>query len=359
MAETKKRSFLSRFLFWIAAFLVAALLVVCYLSAIINPVKAWHLTVVGLLYIPILLLAVIFLFWAMFRRAGISGLLLLALLPSVFLVGRYYQFKGNEVERYEGGLKVVSYNTGLFVHDRTGKKLSRQDLTDSVATFLRGTGADVICLQEFLLPAKTDVASYFRSRFPGYNAEYWLLHSGPEGMAGNAILSRLPILGKGKIDFDSSTNMALYTDILAQGVKFRVYNCHFESYNITIGAMAKSLKDEVELEAKERKIKRSILRRADQVESVLKSMDECPIQCMVTGDFNENPLSYTYRRMIKGRKDSFVEVGKGLGATYSGLWPFLRIDYILYPADLAPLWHEVRKVKYSDHYPIVAAFNLK
>ncbi|HAY18678.1 MAG TPA: hypothetical protein DCY24_05705, partial [Rikenellaceae bacterium] len=60
-------------------------------------------------------------------------------------------------------------------------------------------------------------------------------------------------------------------------------------------------------------------------------------------------MSHTYNRLKKGRKDSFVEAGKGFGATYSFLWPFIRIDYILYPSHFSAVSHTVPHVRYSDH----------
>ena len=53
-----------------------------------------------------------------------------------------------------------------------------------------------------------------------------------------------------------------------------------------------------------------------------------------------------------------VEVGKGFGATYSMLWPLIRIDYILIPEHYGAVSHSVPKSKCSDHYPVVAEFNV-
>ena len=89
---------------------------------------------------------------------------------------------------------------------------------------------------------------------------------------------------------------------------------------------------------------------------VLKGVDSAPVRSVVLGDFNDNPLSYTYFRLLQGRRDSFVEAGKGFGATYRSLWPLLRIDYILYPEDLTAVTYRVDKVRYSDHYPIIATY---
>ena len=302
----------------------------------------------------VVLLTVLFFIWALFRKSRMTGFLLVMLLPAFFLIGKYYQYKAPEAER-EPTLKVVSYNVGLFAHGDMGDR--RLVLADSVAAYLRKTNADVICLQEFYLPNTLNMDAWFRDHFPGYHVDYYVL-TGEKGHAGNVTLSRRPVLYKGKLDFERSTNLALHTDIQLDSTVLRFYNCHFESYNISLSGVVKSLghkTDEV-VEDTGRKMRRSITQRPKQVDDVMRGVDECPVRSVVLGDFNDNPLSYTVHRLSRGRKDSFVQAGKGFGATFRTLWPLLRIDYILYPRDLHAVSCEVPKVKYSDHYPVIATY---
>ena len=258
-----------------------------------------------------------------------------------------------ETER-EPTLKIVSYNVGLFAHGNMGDR--RLVLADSVAAFLRKTDADVICLQEFYLPNTLNMDAWFRDHFPGYRAEYYVL-TGEKGHAGNVTLSRRPVLYRGKLDFEKSTNLALHTDIQLDSTVLRFYNCHFESYNISLSGLIKSLgKDEEVMEDTGRKMRRSITQRPKQVDAVMRDVDECPVRSVVLGDFHDNPLSYTVHRLSRGRSDSFVKAGKGFGATFRSLWPLLRIDYILYPRDLEAVTCEMPRVKYSDHYPVIATY---
>ena len=349
----KKHGWFSRLTFGTAALILSGLLALSYLSVLVNPAKAWIFTLFGLLFIPLVLLTLLFFIWALFRRSRMTGLLLVMLLPAIFLIGKYYQYKGVETER-EPTLKIVSYNVGLFAH---GKVADRMVLADSVAAFLRKTDADIICLQEFYLPNTLNMEAWFRTRFPDYRAEYYVL-TGEVGHAGNVTLSRRPVLYKGKIDFEKSTNLALHTDIQLDSTVLRFYNCHFESYNISLSGLIKSLghkTDEV-VEDTGRKMRRSITQRPRQVDAVMRDVDECPVRSVVLGDFNDNPLSYTVHRLSRGRSDSFVKAGKGFGATFRSLWPLLRIDYILYPRDLDAVSCEVPRVRYSDHYPVIATY---
>ena len=95
-------------------------------------------------------------------------------------------------------------------------------------------------------------------------------------------------------------------------------------------------------------------KRALQANYIRRQIEQSPYPVIVCGDFNDNPMSYTYFRLSRDRSDSFVEAGSGFGATYSFLWPMLRIDYILYPERFRAVMHKTLKVRYSDHYPIVA-----
>ena len=355
MAEVKKqRGWFSRFTFGTACLLLGGLLALSYLSILVNPAKAWFFTIFGLLFIPLLVLTLLFFIWALFRRSRMGGFLAVMLLPAVFLIGKYYQFRAPEPER-KPTLKVVSYNVGLFAHGNMGDR--RLVLADSIAAFLRRTDADIICLQEFHLPNTLNMEAWFRDHFPGYTADYYVL-TGESGHAGNVTLSRRPVLYRGKLVFEKSTNLALHTDIQLDSTVLRFYNCHFESYNISLSGLVKSIgrqTDEV-VEDTGRKMRRGITQRPRQVEEVMKDVDECPVRSVVLGDFNDNPLSYTLYRLSRGRKDSFVQAGKGFGATFRPLWPLLRIDYILYPRDLHVVSYEVPKVKYSDHYPVIATY---
>ena len=349
----KKHGWFSRPTFGTAALILSGLLALSYLSVLVNPAKAWIFTLFGLLFIPLVLLTLLFFIWALFRRSRMTGLLLVMLLPALFLIGKYYQYKGAEPER-EPTLKIVSYNVGLFAH---GKESDRLVLADSVAAFLRKTDADIICLQEFYLPNTLNLEAWFRTRFPEYRAEYYVL-TGEIGHAGNVTLSRRPVLYKGKIDFEKSTNLALHTDIQLDSTVLRFYNCHFESYNISLSGLIHSLRhrDDEVVEDTGRKMRRSIIQRPKQVDAVMRDVDECPVRSVVLGDFNDNPLSYTVHRLSRGRSDSFVKAGKGFGATFRSLWPLLRIDYILYPRDLDAVSCEVPRVRYSDHYPVIATY---
>ena len=348
----EKRHWLSRLSFGSVSAVSAALLVLGYLSVLVNPARAWFFTLFGLLYPLVFPLTLVLFIWALLRRSRMRLTLALALLPSFFILGRYVQFRAPE-NRPEPTLKVISYNVGLFAHGPEG--VSRTALADSVSRYLRAQKADIICLQEFYLPSGVPKDLWFLTHFPGYHAEYYL-YTGKKGRAGNVTLTRKHVKDKGKLVFDRSTNMALWTDVKLDNGVLRLYNCHFESYNISLPALVKGITDDEVVEETGRKMSRSIRKRPHQVDEVLDHVDKAPVRSLVLGDFNDTPLSYTYFRLLRGRSDSFTQAGRGVGATHRALWPLLRLDYILYPEQLQAVSYQVDHVNYSDHYPIIAGY---
>lgn len=236
--ETSFRSILARMLMLLSAFL----LLLTYASMVVNPAKAWYMTVLGLLFVPIVILNVFFLILAV-RRGSSSFLIpLLALLPSLILFGRYYQFSSGAEPREGNTVKILTYNVGHFALGRD--PIFKEDggaaaCADSVVRFVLDNDADIVCLQEVNLSGEYDVVNFFKKHFPGYHIGYFMFVT-DRGSYGNVTLSKFPIIGKGKLMFDKSSNLAIYTDLkIGDGEALRVYNCHFESYNISLSRIKK------------------------------------------------------------------------------------------------------------------------
>lgn len=339
----------------------ASLLAASYLSVIFNPADAWFLTVFGLLFAPFALLNLFLLIWSLCRRSTASVIPLAALVPAAFMVGHYYQFRNSGEELSENTVKMVSYNVGRFRSSSRKSGISGPEAcADSVARMLRDLDADIICLQEFYFRNPSEVGSYLRRTFKGYNVEYFV-YPGPDGCFGNVTLSRFPLSNKRVMDFEKSANLAISCDCRINGTDVRVYNCHFQSYNISLPHIVSTVRGDYREAVRytEGKLRRSIVIRPRQVDLVMDSIESSPMEAIVAGDFNDTPASYTYHRLSKDRKDSFVEAGKGFGATFSALRPFLRIDYILFPKGYGAVSHEVLELPFSDHYPVVTRINIR
>ncbi len=343
------------FTYRVVMLFLASLLVLSYLSALIDPEKLWLSVVFGLLFIPLATLNTIVLVWALMRRSKAFFIPLLALLPAFFFLDKHVQFHQIEDIQNEENIKIVSYNVGRFASSRYLEEQDRKSSADSIYDYILKQSPDIICLQEFYLNKTINLSDYLRTKFQGYYPTYYL-YTGKYARFGNIILSKYPPKDKGVIKFDESANLSVYADYYIDGDNLRVYNCHLESYNVSLPALAKSLVHEEDeaLKETEIKIEKSIKRRMTQVSQVLDHIEDSPIESMVCGDFNDIPMSYTYLKLSKSRKDTFKESGQGFGATYSKLWPLVRIDYVLCPKTYEVISHETPKVKYSDHYPVIA-----
>lgn len=357
MAEKKKKG-IGRLLFGLTArtfmLMNAVVLVFSYLSMYVNPAKAWFMTIFGVLFIVFFIMNLLLLVWALRRRSGSAVIPLLALLPSVFLIGRYVQFSGRN-DTAEDAVTIVDYNVGKFSMYPSHSRLeSVEACRDSLFAFIKRVDPDIVCLQEFRGPKGVTVEDFFAGMMPGYNIEHYT-HITGRGYFGNVILSRYPIVGQGKFDFEESSNQAHYADLDIGGKVVRVYNCHLESYSLSVPRLVKAFtsREDGKVQEAEEKMRNSITRRPQQVDVLLEDIHNSPVESIVTGDFNDTPISYTYQRLQQGKKDSFVEAGKGMGGTYSGLWPFIRIDYVLFPESCEALYHKVERKSFSDHYPIV------
>lgn len=348
--------FTSRVLMLIAA----GLLILSYLCTLVNPADAWFLEFFGLLFIPLAAVNVVLLIWAIFRRSKAVVIPLIAILPAIFCFGRFVQFGDSDLQKdsQKEDVKVVSYNVGRFAASPKHGIPSRKACMDSVFSFLMETDADIICLQEFYTADISTLKQFLRRKMRGYSSEYYL-YVGSKGSFGNVTLSRYRVQDKGKIKFDQSSNLAIYTDYIINDRKLRVYNCHFESYSVSIPGLVTSLgHDRNIIKETGEKMRGSIIRRPKQVDKVLKNIESCPTESIVCGDFNDNPMSYTYHKLSRGRKDVFMEAGRGFGATYAVLWPFLRIDYVLVPESMDVYEYDVPRHRYSDHYPVITSLQI-
>lgn len=352
---------LRNILIWITSrtvMIVAGLLLVASVCTIFfNPTHAWYLTALGLFFVPLMLLNLMLFVIALLNRSRSAFIPLLCLIPALFVMGFYWQPKRKAPVPGEHTFKIVSYNVGNF---SLGKDWfpKGDECADSLYAWLHRENPDIICLQEFLNIHGRDIKSYLSGRFKGYNVEYYVNVS--EGAScGNVILSKFPLIDKGGIRFNDSFNLAMYAEYDIYGHPVRIYNCHFQSYGISLANIASKLRKRSEIGQTEEQIKLSIQKRSAQVDQVAEHILSGPENTIVTGDFNDTPLSYTYYRFKRGRKDSFVERGEGFQPTFSILQPLLRIDYVLFPRGFDGISHDVPHLPYSDHYPVVARISCR
>ncbi|MBK9390247.1 MAG: endonuclease/exonuclease/phosphatase family protein [Bacteroidetes bacterium] len=353
---------MKRILYWILLgfnVLLAITLLISYLAVHISPGDFTLPAYFGLAYPYLLLINILMvIIWAMLLRfeAFIS---LVVILLGITHFSNYIKLTKPSGEK-EGAFKLLSYNVRLFNYFET-KKGSGSEKT--VLGFIKNQDADIICLQEYFVngdPASHE--TYVKSLLGGkYYSHTKLMGRGKNRFYGIATYSRFPIIRKGEIIHPKSSSLTIFSDVVIQKDTFRIYNNHLQSFRLK--KMEKSLLEEMTSEEKETieevkslsvSLKNGFVRRSLQAQVVKDHINSSKYPVIVAGDFNDTPVSYTYRKIRKGLNDSFVNSGYGAGFTYKGNYPPNRIDYILYSDALINNHFDILRVKYSDHYPIVA-----
>ena len=340
-------------------------LLIAYLAVLISPDDFALPAFFGLAYPYLLLINIIFvIIWAMLLR--FEALISVVVIVIGFNhISNYIQFtkpSGNKTNTF----KVLSYNVRLFNYFENNHGVTSEK---KVIEFIKAQKPDIICLQEFYVSGYPAVEEKFIIEALGgkYYSHMKLSGSGKNRYYGIITLSRFPIVTKGEIIHPGSSSLSIYTDVLIQKDTFRIYNNHLQSFRLK--RMERSFIDELtasddketmkEVKGLSVSLKKGFVKRALQAEIVKAQINKSPFPVMVVGDFNDTPVSYAYRKIRSGLYDSFVNSGYGAGFTYKGNYPPNRIDYILYDNSLINSYFEILKVKYSDHYPIIAYFRKK
>jgi endonuclease/exonuclease/phosphatase family metal-dependent hydrolase len=344
-----------------ANILFALSLLLSYLAVHISPEDFALPAFFGLAYPYLLLINLLFIItWA--------ALLKYQALISVLVIAVGFTHLSNYIKirkpsgNKEGTFKVMSYNLRLFNFFENKNTNSEK----KVLAFLKVQQPDILFLQEFYLignPDQKDMA--VRTALGGkYYSHMKVIGSGKNRYYGIATYSKYPVINKGEIIHPGSSSLSIYTDIVIQKDTFRIFNNHLQSFRLK--RMERSFLEEMttpdELEKRDEVknlaviLKRGFIMRAHQSEVVKVRINNSPYPVIVAGDFNDTPISYSYRRIRNGLNDSFVNSGYGAGFTYKGNYPPNRIDYILYDNALDCKYFEIIKVRFSDHYPVTAFF---
>ena len=335
--------------FRILVIISAVALCISYLSIFIDPAFMAVPYFFGLYYIPIFLLNIALLFVGLIHMRRYLVISLVALLPSLFFADLFVKFGDEEKSMSGDEVKVMSYNVGGF--NLAAKGMDSSQALAKICEFAAREAPDILCIQEFHSDDSASLASILK--FLPYRHSSF---SSGKRVTGDITFSRYPILDSGYIRFDENFNKSIWCDIRINDVTVRVYNCHLTSTTFSFAGTLERIahKGEFtdEVKSVHERLSQTNIQRNQQVGAIHDHIAACTIPTIVCGDFNDTPMSYTYHRLASGHKDSFADGGNGFGATYSVLWPLLRIDYILVPENVSCDRTTVTRVPYSDHYPV-------
>ena len=144
-----------------------------------------------------------------------------------------------------------------------------------------------------------------------------------------------------------------------------MFNCHLQSLRFSNSNLDyiqnPAIKTGTDLKKSKNvitKFKNAFLRRQGQADRVRAEIEKSPYPVIVCGDFNDVPNSYAYETIGKNLQDAFVKKGTGLGRTFSGISPTLRIDNIFVDKRYSVNQYVRVQKKLSDHFPIITDISL-
>jgi endonuclease/exonuclease/phosphatase family metal-dependent hydrolase len=320
----------------------ALLLLISYLSPYISPLASKYIPILGLLYPAIFTINLAFFIFWVFSKWTYSLVSFCALIIGFSAITRFVSFNTPKVIKSNNLITLASYNLAK------GSKLNKSDKNEFYDLLGKDFDHDVIFVQE----SNNNIVRQVKSRLQYKEIVHF------EGK-NTLIITDHKILNSGPIDFGTRDNSAVWADISFNGKKVRLYSVHLASNNVT--RIADDVRTGGELVEKEtwgnvvtmmRRYNHSTKKRLEQVEKILKHSSTIDYPIVIGGDFNDVPQSYVYAQMTKGLLDAFTEKGNGMGTSFNGSIPSLRIDYLFVSDHFSVLNFNTRKEKYSDHYPI-------
>jgi endonuclease/exonuclease/phosphatase family metal-dependent hydrolase len=231
-------------------------------------------------------------------------------------------------------LVFASYN----IHRGLG--LDRRLDLDRTAGVIAEIGPDVIGLQEVIREdgaAHQDQAAYLAEQL-GMTLVMGVVRPYRGGTYGNAVLSRLPVLGWAACDLSHGAReprACLRVDLDVEGRALHVFNCHFG------------------LALRERR------RQVDLLSRFIRDIAALIGPRVVMGDFNEWHPGPVSRRL----KREFSSPMRRMRRTHPAMFPLFALDRLYWDVELEGREFHVHASRLarvtSDHLPIVATLRVR
>jgi len=365
---------LTKRLFIISNIFLAVLFLLGSYGYWFNPHYFWPIGFLTLSVFYFLLLLVLFIVFWLFVKPGWSLISVAAILLAYKPVSQILPPNlSHSFTKTKPGtvLRVMTWNVAQFnvLDDKKHPEIKQR-----MISLINGYQPDIACFQEMVAEdsavRKHGHMDEFseKLKFPYYHYSY----NSKEDFWGYAhfgiiIFSRYPIINKQTISFypNNYNSIFQYADILKDGDTMRVFNIHLQTLRFSRENLRYIDEPTVEKETaiKESKsiigkFKNGFLKRQVQADRIRAEVEKSPYPVILCGDFNDVPNSYAYHTIGKGMQNAFTEKGSGLGRTFAGISPVLRIDNIFADDKFRVQQFERINIKLSDHFPILADLQL-
>jgi endonuclease/exonuclease/phosphatase family metal-dependent hydrolase len=291
-------------------------------------------------------------------------------LKNIFVFFAFNKPGSFNYKKEAGDIRVASWNVARFVEmKRNNNKGSQARL--KMMELIKEQGADILCFQEFFHSNDSTYYPNIKYISENFNYPYWFYShdiDGDQHFTGTIIFSRYPIIDSGLVRYPRPTlpEALMHVDVKINDDTIRVLSTHLQSLQFGRDEYAKI--DEVKRVGDSlldnsktilSKLKHGAALRSIQADLVRQLIDDSPYPVLFAGDLNDVPNSYTYFTVKGDLQDAFLKKGFGIGRSFSGLSPTLRIDYIFADNNFTIRQFNRLVRKLSDHYMIVADVKLK
>jgi endonuclease/exonuclease/phosphatase family metal-dependent hydrolase len=369
---TRRRSSLLGTALYVGFMLLSAALVIAliiaYISPHTSPSSLGSLTIVGI-FAPMIYIAVVLcmLLWVVLQRWIFAGVMLVALLPGISDIPKYYKIAfTREVEQpiSKKSFKLMSYNVRGLRDDNGDKFL------DKLVEWFNTEGVpDILCLQE--LPSKTEGIETLDTLFSHSFKVYYSYDTTESDDIILRTYSRYPIIKRscGSISGEGR-GTSQWVDIVINSSNInsdtiRIFNNHLYTMNISNEdsdhiESGTIFNDSNRIRSIVNRIADNSSIRSQHVDTLCTIIGSTPYRHIVCGDFNDTPMSYTYNTLCEELNDAFVVKGRGYGYTFRPMHSMLRTDYILYSKGFnLESYKAYEDITYSDHLPIATHMTIK
>lgn len=347
--KTAVHALLYRLSLWLSLFTLGALA-----STLISPDDFWPAAFPAL-FIPFMLSAhfILIAYWVYTRRFKY----ILVPMGCIFVGWGHVQRMTSwnlpaQAMAKERVLNIISYNVHGLRH------LDENRMVDGIeiARLAADRDCDLLCLQEF--PRNTKV---YDGLSDAIRQQTKMKYRYSDRNGNFVLFSAFPIQNAQTTYFPNRANGYQTADLNIDGRRVRVLHIHLQSN--AVSSIADKVARKGDFQTRETwmdirgmmgRFKRSAPHRALQAESLATLIAQTPHPLLVVGDLNDTPHTYTYHTLSRGLQDAFIEKGRGLGITYAGRIPALRIDYIFARTPFSVLNYRAEKKGFSDHKAIWA-----
>lgn len=299
---------------------------------------------IGVLLPLLLLCNLLFLLICLYKRTWYSICPIIALLANFHYYPHKFQMHHQEKEN-ASEIKFATYNVHEF------KMIYNISSIEQIAAYLFTNKVNTLCLQE--VPEDYTIAE-LKNKFP--SLPYVVVTGGKSKEHQLAILSSYPLDSIATISFPERPNCALFADMTVNNEKIRIGNFHLQTtnWNQVKGNLINPKNTSSSWADALGTISSNFKFRGRQVDSLRHVLDRSPHPLIISGDFNNTPVSYGYKTIKGDLKDAYREAGNGYGYTYRYFMRLFRIDFVLYSGTkIHAENYRTGSIDFSDHLPVL------